>query len=473
MAATIIVNNLTVVHKSSGGTSIAAPDVCKTPTPGGPAPIPYANAALSRHTAGGSKQVRGDKHPLMLKPSSFSTSAGDEPGTLGGVASSKTKGKASPRSFSSNVKIEGEPVFRNTDIMAQNAGSAGNSVGLEGQPNKVAAAMNADKAEVVEMRWSKTKLCCGDRVNIAVTTRSADNGQLVQVWTTRTDPSRCTTMDGIPVEVQGNKADKSWISRWRFIFKEKIPAVAEQRVLQGAQKSSNALEFHNPPDVPRVTITPPPIRTPKHILDEVQNRWVRNGELYGGDACFELELSKGWVILRRKLDFNLRSGQGPVHLLTWRDWKQEIESIWDRKFYFHRTGCKRGQDCDCILMGCCKYPLRIFAVPGAGHGKVDLFDGGPKKENWGERDLWWYSHTWWSEIGDAPMDVRAHEFGHLIGCFDEYAAGACHPSRAWVDAPNSIMNDGKMVFPRHVEAFRDWFAQQAGAVVGDVDIVRI
>lgn len=33
MAATVIVNNLTVVHRDSGGSSVAAPDVCKTPTP--------------------------------------------------------------------------------------------------------------------------------------------------------------------------------------------------------------------------------------------------------------------------------------------------------------------------------------------------------------------------------------------------------------------------------------------------------
>ena len=38
---TVGVNNLSVVHKSSNGLILAIPDVCKTPTPGGPVPIPY------------------------------------------------------------------------------------------------------------------------------------------------------------------------------------------------------------------------------------------------------------------------------------------------------------------------------------------------------------------------------------------------------------------------------------------------
>lgn len=116
--------------------------------------------------------------------------------------------------------------------------------------------------------------------------------------------------------------------------------------------------------------------------------------------------------------------------------------------------------------------MRIRAVQGAAHGTVDLFAGAPLAENYGELDLWWYSHTWWTEVGDAGPLVRAHEFGHLIGCYDEYVEGACHRSRLWTNAPNSIMNDGRGIFPRHIAAFSEWFAAQAGAVVGDVKPIR-
>ena len=36
-----------VVHKGSQGMSIVFPDVCKTPLPGGPVPIPYPNLTIA------------------------------------------------------------------------------------------------------------------------------------------------------------------------------------------------------------------------------------------------------------------------------------------------------------------------------------------------------------------------------------------------------------------------------------------
>jgi len=57
-AITVGVNNLSVVHKSSDGVTIAFPDVCKTPTPGGPIPIPYPNIAKSTDTTKGPKRTK-------------------------------------------------------------------------------------------------------------------------------------------------------------------------------------------------------------------------------------------------------------------------------------------------------------------------------------------------------------------------------------------------------------------------------
>lgn len=55
---TVGVNNLSVVHKNSNGVTIAFPDVCKTPAPAGPIPIPYPNIAQSRDTAKGTKPTK-------------------------------------------------------------------------------------------------------------------------------------------------------------------------------------------------------------------------------------------------------------------------------------------------------------------------------------------------------------------------------------------------------------------------------
>lgn len=121
MAVTVGVNNMSVVHKGSGGTTIAFPDVCKTPSPAGPIPIPYPNIAKSSDTAKGSKKVKCDGNPICLKDSNFSTSTGDEAGSAGGgVVSNKTKGKAEFVNFSFDVKVEGKNVARAFDLMLHN-----------------------------------------------------------------------------------------------------------------------------------------------------------------------------------------------------------------------------------------------------------------------------------------------------------------------------------------------------------------
>jgi hypothetical protein len=127
MPATVVVNLRTVVHASSNGIATAFPDVCKTPSPAGPIPIPYPNVAMSSDAAQGAKTVKADGNPLMIKSSNFSTSTGDEAGSAGGVASSCTKGKAEFVMYSFDVKVDGENVPRLGDIMVQNKGSAPNT----------------------------------------------------------------------------------------------------------------------------------------------------------------------------------------------------------------------------------------------------------------------------------------------------------------------------------------------------------
>jgi len=79
---TVVVNPRTVTSKSGGGATAASPDVCKTPSPAGPVPVPYPNTATSRDTAQGSKKVKVDGNPTMIKDKAyFNKSEGDEAGT--------------------------------------------------------------------------------------------------------------------------------------------------------------------------------------------------------------------------------------------------------------------------------------------------------------------------------------------------------------------------------------------------------
>ena len=121
MAVSVGVNFLSVVHASSNGTTIAFPDVCKTPSPAGPIPIPYPNIAKSSDTAKGTTKVKCDGNPVCVKDSNFSMSTGDEAGSAGGgVASNKIKGKAEFVMSSMDVKFEGKGVCRAFDIMLHN-----------------------------------------------------------------------------------------------------------------------------------------------------------------------------------------------------------------------------------------------------------------------------------------------------------------------------------------------------------------
>lgn len=118
---TVYVNMRGVVHASSGGMNTAFPDVCKTPTPGGPVPIPYPNIGKSSDTSKGPNNVKTDGKMPMVKGAQYSTTTGDEAGTAGGgVVSNKTKGVAEFMMYSFDVKFEGNNVCRLGDPMFHN-----------------------------------------------------------------------------------------------------------------------------------------------------------------------------------------------------------------------------------------------------------------------------------------------------------------------------------------------------------------
>ncbi len=132
MPLTININNLTLCHKGSNGiTTATIPDVCKTPTPGGPVPIPYPNIAMSSDLMKGTTTVKADGGMMCANfGSEFFKSTGDEPGTLGGVVSSTFIKEATWMTFSFDVKLEGKAACRLTDKMFHNHTNTVNMGGL-------------------------------------------------------------------------------------------------------------------------------------------------------------------------------------------------------------------------------------------------------------------------------------------------------------------------------------------------------
>ena len=120
MSCTVFANSRGVVHKGSGGQSPVFPDVCKTPTPGGPVPIPYPNIGKSADTTGGPSSVKADGQMPMVKGAKYAMTSGDEAGSVGGVMSGKIKGEAEFMLYSFNVEMEGQGVCRVGDPLFQN-----------------------------------------------------------------------------------------------------------------------------------------------------------------------------------------------------------------------------------------------------------------------------------------------------------------------------------------------------------------
>jgi hypothetical protein len=124
MGVTVGVNKMSVVHKASGGLSVASLDVCKAPPPVVPGPpfipLPLFNIARSSDLAGGTRKVKCDGQSVAIDGCVLSKSTGDEAGSLRGIASGTNKGKAEFLSFSFDVKFEGKGVARALDIMMHN-----------------------------------------------------------------------------------------------------------------------------------------------------------------------------------------------------------------------------------------------------------------------------------------------------------------------------------------------------------------
>jgi hypothetical protein len=142
MPVTIKVNGTTnsLVHKGSNGISAATiPDVCKTPSPGGPIPLPYPNISQSAMLDKGTTTVKADGGMMIaIKGSEFSLSNGDEPGTVGGVKSNTFIKESTWILYSFDVKMDGESACRLTDKKFQNHENTADAAGIIQVPVLVA-----------------------------------------------------------------------------------------------------------------------------------------------------------------------------------------------------------------------------------------------------------------------------------------------------------------------------------------------
>jgi hypothetical protein len=124
MSSKTFANGRGIVHQSSGGMSIVFPDVCNTPMPGGPVPIPYLNLGQATDTSGGPPTVTTDGCMPMTKGAEYARSSGDEPGSAGGLMSGRNMGPCEFVNYSFDVMFEGQNVCRLGDALLHNGRNA-------------------------------------------------------------------------------------------------------------------------------------------------------------------------------------------------------------------------------------------------------------------------------------------------------------------------------------------------------------
>lgn len=138
MPVTVKVNGTvnSLVHKGSNHISSATiPDVCKTPSPGGPIPIPYPNISQSATLDKGTTTVKADGGMMIAtKGSEFSLSNGDNAGTAGGVKSSTFMKESTWILYSFDVKLDGNNACRLSDKKFQNHENTADLMGAMGAP---------------------------------------------------------------------------------------------------------------------------------------------------------------------------------------------------------------------------------------------------------------------------------------------------------------------------------------------------
>lgn len=121
-------------------------DACKTPSPAGPVPIPYANlvdglAANNDPAAKATQKVIIDESAAKGFKAKSATavaikSNGDEAGTVKGLVSHKNMSPANYKMGSPKVKAEGKGATLNLKPTAHNGASANAPVGTQIAPSQ-------------------------------------------------------------------------------------------------------------------------------------------------------------------------------------------------------------------------------------------------------------------------------------------------------------------------------------------------
>ncbi len=111
-------------NTQAGGMDFAFPDVCLTPSPVGPTPVPYPNTAQGAMAVNAVYTVLFDGAPAHTLSTTVPLTNGDNAGVALGVASGTVMGPARHSTGATSVLIGGMPASRLTSSSLQNSTNA-------------------------------------------------------------------------------------------------------------------------------------------------------------------------------------------------------------------------------------------------------------------------------------------------------------------------------------------------------------
>jgi hypothetical protein len=118
-----------------------------------------------------------------------------------------------------------------------------------------------------------------------------------------------------------------------------------------------------------------------------------------------------------------------------------MHSVWDDKFDLVHRSCMSAD------AKTCKWRMRV---------KVEWVASGGDKVVYGVwAQEWENSNAQDFYLTENRPGVGAHEVGHLLGAYDEYATGALDPVTPKIEDDSIMGNDLTKGIPRHLDGLRD------------------
>lgn len=160
------------------------------------------------------------------------------------------------------------------------------------------------------------------------------------------------------------------------------------------------------------------------------------------DADYYIAFANNRVTVHSEVQFTRAGGVTETQLNALKPiWERGIESVWSKKF-------------DIVRDNTWRIPIIVdITYDGPVFNHTVTVQLGPATSN---------EHLW--DTLDTGL-VAAHEFGHMLGLFDEYEGGATNPGGPIIDA-TGIMGStqpGARVYARYFEGFRSWLAGKDAA----------